>query len=217
MGTGIRSLPSQSTEVSGSRSWSPAGAGAGQEGEGETVGLAYPQLALLPFPPRPGPAQETGARKNRGQWVQKAPGPWNLGRGRRGSQDHTAREGKAGVPVPTVQLQDGDRRGGYGRTDLPMGQWNRPENQLISDKGTKTTHWRKPGISTRGARVAELPQKKTKTKTKLIFTPRTEIKSKRATNSNVQHKAINPLETPGSKSSGSRAKSPYTIYRKHSP
>lgn len=60
------------------------------------MGLLTLQLALLPFPARPGPTQETRARKSGGQWVWKALDRWTLGRGKRGSQDNVTRQGKAG-------------------------------------------------------------------------------------------------------------------------
>lgn len=76
MGTAIWSLPHRAQRYMrpGVAAW--LGPGPGETGRERQVGLSTLQLVLLPFPPaRPGPTQETGARKSGGQWVWKALDP----------------------------------------------------------------------------------------------------------------------------------------------
>ena len=66
--------------------------------EGSRLAPLPHTILLPPLDQLPLRTQRPARARLRG--VQKALGPWNLGRGRFGSQDQPARQGKAGVPTP---------------------------------------------------------------------------------------------------------------------
>lgn len=128
VGTAIRSLPPQGTEISGSWSCSLSGAqaGAGQEGEGQPVGLAHLTAGSASFLP-----QTRSHSGNRGQKKQVSEGSGPLESGQRQAWEPGPR-GQAREGWCPQSLLSNSRMGtGVGGTDGGLPQKTHPNLHIL--------------------------------------------------------------------------------------